>query len=206
MSTSMPYRAGITVTPANIVELRDRGTVGCLVWDEATSWVHAINGNTAPAPSRMIITGRSGLKDLTEYLEEDGSPATDEELARDLTDIANDQLTDWPGIRAMNLQVQGLREALIGPRIYLDAAPTFEIPAGGLPRMTDYYRRTHTGVTVCVTVTFGYLQPTRITVCAPGEVPRPVADLTVSTAGAFKAHKVHRLITAAVDGALDLDL
>lgn len=30
--------------------------------------------------------------------------------------------------------------------------------------------------------------------------------MTVSAAGTFKAHKVHRLIAAAVDGALDLDL
>ncbi|MFY7064711.1 hypothetical protein ACOQFV_02500 [Nocardiopsis changdeensis] len=202
----MPYKTGITVTPANIDKLHDQGTAGCLVWDEATSWVHAVSGDKAPAPSHMIITGRSGLKHLARDLKEQGRPATDEELARDLTDIANDQLTDWPGIRAMNLQVQGLREALIGARVYLDAAPTFEIEAGGLPRMTDYYRRTHTGITACVTVTFGYLEATRITVCAPGEVPRPVADLTVSAAGTFKAHKVHRLIAAAVDGALDLDL
>ncbi|MFY7070237.1 hypothetical protein ACOQFV_30640 [Nocardiopsis changdeensis] len=206
MSTSMPYTAGITVTPGNIDELRELGTAGCLVWDEGACWVLAVSGDKAQAPSRMIITGHWGLKHLARDLKEQGRPATDEELARDLTDIANDQLTDWPGIRAMNLQVQELREALIGPHIYLDAAPTFEIPAGGLPRMTDYYRRTHTGITACVTVTFGYLEPTRITVCTPGEVPRPVADLTVSTAGPCKAHQVHRLIAAAVDGALDLDL
>ncbi len=202
----MPYRTAITVTPRNIDELRELGTAGCLVWDEGASWVLAVNGDKAPAPSRMIITGRNGLKHLARDLEDQGRPATDDELARDLTDIANDQLTDWPGIRAMNLQVQELREALIGPRIYLDAAPTFEIGAGGLPRMTDYYRRTHTGTTACVTVTFGYLEPTRITVCAPGDVPRPVAEVTVAAAGIFQAHQVHRLIAAAVNGALDLDL
>lgn len=206
MSTSMPYKTGITVTPADVEKLRDSATGSCLVWDEATTWVATIGRDQVATTSRMIIAGKRALADLEEALDEQGLPATDERLARDLTDIANDQLTDWPGIRAMNLQVQGLREALIGPRIYLDAAPTFEIPAGGLPRMTDYYRRTHTGITACVTVTFGYLETTRITVCAPGEVPRPVADLTVSAAGTFKTHKVHRLIAAAVDGALDLDL
>ncbi|WP_436888483.1 hypothetical protein [Nocardiopsis dassonvillei] len=206
MSTSMPYTTAITVTPTDVEKLRDSATGSCLVWDEASNWVATIGRDQVATTSRMIIAGRRGLEDLAETLDEEGIPVTDERLARDLTDIANDYRTEWPGIRTMNLQVQGLREAVIGPRTYLDGPPLLQVPVTGLPRMTDYYRRTRTGLIACVTVSFAYLEPTVITLRAPREGLRPVTEMAVETAGALRPHKVHRLIAAAVDGALDLDL
>ncbi|MEU5858744.1 hypothetical protein ABZ799_25770 [Nocardiopsis dassonvillei] len=205
MSTSMPQSARILITRDHIKDLRDHGPGMCLTWDESDHQVGVASPHQATMPTQMIITGYQGLRELAEDLSQEGHAATDEDLARDLTDIASDWRADWPGIRTMNLQVQDLRKRLADECAYLAAAPVFRLPTGGLPQMTDYYRLEGSTHLATVTVGFGFTEPTRVTASDPGDGTRPVADLTLGTGGTLTHAATSRLIASTVICALNQD-
>nr|WP_179811847.1 hypothetical protein [Nocardiopsis sinuspersici] len=200
----MPYGARrVTVTRDHIEDLRVHGPGACLTWHEDTRQVEAVGPHTALNPSRMIITGYQGLCDMADYYAAEGHEVTDDALAQDLTDIATDWRTDWPGIRAMNLQVEDLRGALADMGAYLSAAPIFMLPRHGLPQMTDYYRLAGGSHLASVTVSFGFTEPTRITAEDPDNDNQPIADLTLGTSGTLTHAATSRLIASTVTSALN---
>ncbi|MCP3013848.1 hypothetical protein NGM33_10950 [Nocardiopsis dassonvillei] len=206
MSTSMPYGAQrVIVTRDHIEDLRVHGRGACLTWHEDTHQVQAVGPRAATDPRRMIIIGYQGLGEVSEHHAENGDEVTDEDLARDLTDIASDWRAEWPEIRAMNLQVHDLRRALTDAGAYLASAPTFQLPIRGLPQMTDYYTLAGSTRLAQVTVSFGFIEPTRITASDPDDDTRPIADLTLGTGGTLTHAATSRLIASTVTCALNQD-
>ncbi len=202
----MPYGAQrVIVTREDIEDLRGHGTGACLTWHEDTHQVQAAGPRTATDPSRMIIIGYQGLGELSEQRALEGDEVTDEDLARDLTDIATDWRAEWPEIRAMNLQVHALRRALTDAGAYLASAPTFRLPASGLPQMTDYYNLAGSTRLAQVTVSFAFIEPTRITASDPDDDTQPIADLTLGTGGTLTHLATSRLIASTVTCALNQD-
>ncbi|WP_236567995.1 hypothetical protein [Nocardiopsis sp. FR6] len=205
MHTSMPHGARIIITRDHVEDLRDHGPSACLTWHEDTHQVEAVGPHTALNPSRMIITGYQGLRELADYYTAEGHEVADDDLALDLTDIAADWRADWPGIRTMNLQVEDLRGALAEAGAYLSTAPTFMLPGHGLPQMTDYYRLAGGSRLASVTVGFGFTEPTRITAEDPDDDTQPIADLTLGTSGTLTHAATSRLIASTVTSALNQD-
>ncbi len=201
----MPYGARIIITRDHVQDLREHGPGACLTWHEDTHQVQVVGPHTALKPSRMIITGYQGLREMADHHAEEGHVVTDDDLAQDLTDITADWRTDWPGIRAMNLQVEDLRGALADTGAYLSAAPTYMLPRHGLPQMTDYYRLAGGTRLASVTVTFGFTEPARITANDPDDDTQPIADLTLGTGGTLTHAATSRLIASTVTSALTQD-
>ncbi|OKI21309.1 hypothetical protein A6A08_21180 [Nocardiopsis sp. TSRI0078] len=201
----MPYGARIIITRDHVEDLRGHGSGACLTWHEDTHQVEAVGPHTALNPSRMIITGYQGLCEMADYYAAEGHEVADDDLALDLTDIAADWRIDWPGIRAMNLQVEDLRGALADAGAYLSAAPTFMLPRHGLPQMTDYYRLAGGSRLASVTVGFGFTEPTRITAEDPDDDTQPIVDLTLGTSGTLTHAATSRLIASTVTSALNQD-
>ncbi|MCY9785171.1 hypothetical protein KIK06_14900 [Nocardiopsis sp. EMB25] len=205
MSTSMPYRTPIHITPDHIADLREAAPSACLTWDEDTGNVEAVLPRKAIVPTRMIITSQRGLGELTDLYTAEGRKATDEDLAEDLTDIATDWLTTWPEVRAMNLMCEDLRSHLADWCVYLTQAPTVEPRTRGLPRMTDYYRLADCDRIAEVTMTWAFQEPTRILSHNPTDEARPVADLALDTGGTLTYRAASDLIAGTVWQALDLN-
>lgn len=202
----MPYGARrVIVTREDIEDLRGHGTGACLTWLEGIHQVQAVGPRTATDPSRMIIIGYEQLVEMAEDHAQDGDEVTDEDLARDLTDIASDWRAEWPEIRAMNLQVHALRRALTDAGSYLASAPTFRLPTRGLPQMTDYYGLAGSTRLAQVTVSFAFIEPTRITASDPGDDTQPIADLTLGTGGTLTHLATSHLIASTVTCALNQD-
>lgn len=199
----MPYvTRGITVTRDHIEELRDHGPGACLTWNEETHQVRVVSPPTATEPSRMFIIGYEGLGEMIDHQVVQGREVTDQILAEDLSDIATDIGAGWPQVRAMNLQVTALRRTLADAGVYLAAPPTFQSPAEGLPQLTDHYRLGGNSREASVTVSFGFLEPVRITSNDADDATQPIADLTLSIDGTLTHLAISRLIASTVTNAL----
>lgn len=199
----MPYGARVIVTRDHIETLRDHGPGACLTWLEGVNQVQAVGPRTTTDPNRMIIIGYQGLDEMAEDHAQDGDEVTDDDLARDLTDIATDWRAEWHEIRAMNLQVHALRRALADAGAYLASAPTFQLSGSGLPQMTDYYGLAGSTRLAQVTVTFGFIEPTRITASDSDDDTEPIADLTLGTGGTLTHLATSHLIASTVNCALN---
>jgi hypothetical protein len=194
----MPDQARIRVTVGHIESLRHQGPQACMTWNEDTGRVEAVSPDRALRPNRMIITGHRGLGELAELRTTLGDEATDEVLAEDLTCIANDWLAEWPEVRAMNLQVEEVRGHLADKGVHLVASPTFTLPATGLPQLTDYYRLADGELTASVTVTFGFMMPTRIVTEDERGRTRREWNVTLVTNRAFSHAVTSKTIAATV--------
>ncbi|OLT24913.1 hypothetical protein BJF83_23590 [Nocardiopsis sp. CNR-923] len=201
----MPYPTPIHVTPDHVAALRENGPGTCLTWDEDTGRVEAVLPRKAIVPTRMIIASQRGLGELADLYTAEGREAADEDLARDLTDLAGDWWGDWPQVRAMNLVCEDLRSHLADWCVYLTAAPTAEPYRRGLPRMTDYYRLAECDRIAQVTVTWAFEEPTRILSHDPADRARPVADLALRTGGTLTHRAASDLIACTVWQALDVN-
>ncbi|WP_152442573.1 hypothetical protein [Nocardiopsis kunsanensis] len=203
MHTSMPYPPLIRLTREHIADLRDQETPACLTWSEDTCQVEVTDPWETTSPDRMIISGHQGLRELTAHYACQGRQANDGDLAGDLSAMAAGWQIDWHGIRAMNLQVHELRRNLATAGVYLSAAPTLAMPAtGGLPAMTDYYCLAGSEHTAHVTVTFGFIDPTRITTSGLWEEAEPAADRTLATSSTLTYAATSRLVASTVTQAL----
>lgn len=202
----MPYGARrVTVTRDHIEDLRGHGPGACLTWHEGTHQVEAVGPHTVADASRMIIIGYRELGMMAEQHAEEGREATDEDLARDLTDIATAWRAEWPEIRAMHLQVTVLRRSLADAGVHLATSPTFRLPTGGLPQMTDYYHLAGSSRRASVTVSFGFIEPTRITGSDSDDDTQPIADLRLGIDGTLTHLAISRLIASTVTYALCQD-
>ncbi|WP_028648756.1 hypothetical protein [Nocardiopsis sp. CNT312] len=199
MHTSMYHHGAIQVTNGHIAQLRIDGPDQALTWHENTREVEVVTVSEAANPRRMIIATSAGLDEVAEVY--DGEP-TDDDLARDLADIAGDWLHTWPEVRAMNLQVHDLRSFLADAGVYLHGAPVCGPPGEGLPWMRDHYRLGGAARFVQITVTFGFIEPTRIRIAGRGDGTQPRGELSLEAGGVFSHTSTSRLIASTVADAL----
>jgi hypothetical protein len=201
----MPYTRPIVITRENVETLRDCGAGACLTWHEETGAVETVLPWETSFLRRMIIVSRRGLDELTDMYTADGHEVTNEDLARDLSDIASDYLLSWPEIRTMSLMCEDVRRRLADAGVYLTAGPTPELPVRGLPRMTDHYRLVGGDRLAEVTFTWAFTEPTRILTRDPVNDAQPVADLALGTGGTLTHRAMSDLIASTVIHGLDLN-
>ena len=200
--TSMPYPPLIRLTREHIAALRGQASPACLTWSEDTCQVEVTDRWETISPDRMIISGHQGLRELADHYACRGRQASDDDLAGDLSAMAAGWQADWHGVRAMNLQVHELRRNLATAGVHLSAAPTLAMPVTGLPAMTDYYSLPGSDQTAHVTVTFGFLAPTRITTGGLWGGAEPAADRTLATSSTLTHAATSRLVASTVSQAL----
>lgn len=167
MSTSMPHISRpIQVSADQVAYLRHAEPGSLLVWIEASNEVQIYGPTGRLGEHRMIIAGKGALTSLAEAHEERGGPAGDEELAKDLTDIANDWLCEWPQVRVLTTMLTPIRRRLDKLGIYpADSVHTFGPNIGhrtNLPVVTDTYARPDGKAVARVTVPLGYAEPVHI--------------------------------------------
>ncbi|MGW8439292.1 hypothetical protein ACWGKS_29485 [Nocardiopsis sp. NPDC055879] len=166
MSTIMPHISPIKVTPEQVSHLRHAEPGSLLVWIEASGQVQIYGPTGRLGEHRMIIAGQGALTSLAEAHKERGGSAGDEELAQDLTDIANDWLCEWPQVRVLTAMLTPIRRRLDRLGIYpADSVHTFGPNIGhgsNLPVVTDTYARPDGNAVARVTVPLGYAEPVHI--------------------------------------------
>ncbi|SIO89578.1 hypothetical protein [Nocardiopsis sp. JB363] len=167
MSTSMPHkRRPIEVTADQVAYLRHAEPGSLLVWIEASNEVQIYGPTGRLGEHRMIIASQDALDSLAENCEESGRPTHDGELAKDLTDIANDWLCEWPQVRALTPMLTPIRRRLDRQGIYpADSVHTFGPNIGhrfNLPVVTDTYARPDGKALARVTVPLGFAEPVHI--------------------------------------------
>ncbi|GAA1463153.1 hypothetical protein NE857_03450 [Nocardiopsis exhalans] len=165
MSTSMPHkRRPIEVNADQVAYLRRAEPGSLLVWIEASNEVQVYAPTGRFGEHRMIIAAQGALDGLTEACEENGRPTHDGELAKDLTDIANDWLSGWSQVRVLTAMLTPIRLRLDRMGIYPADSVHLEGrgPGPDQPRVTETYARPGGNGAVRVTVPLGYTEPVRI--------------------------------------------
>lgn len=169
MSTSMPHkRRPIEVTADQVAYLRRAEPGSLLVWNEASNEIQVYTPMGYLGERRMIIAAQSALEGLAEACEEDGRPTDDAELAKDLTDIANDWLCEWPQVRVLTAMLTPIRLRLDRLGIYPACSVHLDRRSTGLPGVTETYARPGGNGLVKVSVPLGYAEPVRIFACGTG--------------------------------------
>ncbi|MEV2279430.1 hypothetical protein AB0I72_28020 [Nocardiopsis sp. NPDC049922] len=162
MSTSMHYISRIEVRAAHVARMRDVGPASLLVWNEASGRVQVQLPTGHLDELTMIIAPGRGLDTLTETREDNDEPRDDFALAEDLTDIANDWLTEWALVKAMTPTLAPIRHSLDQRGVY-PAGPVHTYGGdGSVPTITDTYARPDGKAQVQVTVPLGYAEPVRL--------------------------------------------
>ena len=167
MSTSMPHISRpIEVSADQVAYLRQAEPGSLLVWIEASNEVQIYGPTGRLGEHRMIIAGKGALDSLAENCEESGRPSDDGELAKDLTDIANDWLCEWPQVRVLTAMLAPIRLRLDKLGLYpADSVHTFGPNIGhgaNLPVVTDTYARPDGKAVARVTVPLGDAAPVHI--------------------------------------------
>ncbi|MEV2279474.1 hypothetical protein AB0I72_28240 [Nocardiopsis sp. NPDC049922] len=162
MSTSMHYISRIEVRAAHVARMRDLGPASLLAWNETSGrvQVHPPTGHLDELT--MIIAPGRGLDTLAECRQDNDEPRGDEDLAEDLTDIANDYRTEWAQVKAMAPILTPIRRSL-DQRGVFPAGPTCaDFWGKRVPTITDTYARPDGKSQVRLTVPLAYAEPVRL--------------------------------------------
>lgn len=129
----------IEITANDVRRLRDSGPGWALVWDGTA--VRIARSETGDDGSVMRIGDYHALDDLTGYrIEQGATMVTADDLAYDLTDIANDYADTWGDIRAIAPRLLPLTRALRAHGITPNGPGIVTVNEHGTRRLIQHYR------------------------------------------------------------------